>query len=364
MRTLRPLFFFLTPLLLLLLFLFHTPLAIEGVQRGLSLFAQSVLPALFPFLVLSELILSSGIGHVIGRVLARPLGALFGVSEAGGGALLLGALCGQPVASSSAVSLYERGEISKDEARRISLFANNPSSGFLIAAVGGTLFGNASAGMALFCITMLSSALLGMTLRLCFGKTDKMVKKYRNGIDNRPFFTLFTEAVQRGFFCILQIGAFLVFFSSLSNVLSGFFARTPYDRKWQHLLFGALEITAGIHTAVTTLPAYSAFRLAAFLCGFGGICVCMQILSITQKCEVSALHYLIAKLFQGGIALLLGEGYLRLLHPVLTPVQSIPTGILRTNASLITIACYTLFLIIFFTFSKRKATATKGINGC
>ena len=79
---------------------------------------------------------------MISRLFYRPFRALFGVSRAGSGALILGALCGQPVASCAALELYEHGMITEEETVRISLFANNPSAGFLIAAVGGTLFGN------------------------------------------------------------------------------------------------------------------------------------------------------------------------------------------------------------------------------
>ncbi len=358
MRALRSFFFFTPLLLLLILFLSHTTLAIDGVRQGLSLFFETVFPALFPFLVLSELILSSGIAHVIGRALSRPLAALFGVSRAGSEALVLGTLCGQPVASSSALTLYEGGRITQEEVQRISLFANNPSSGFLIAAVGGTLFGNARAGAALFCITLLSSALVGIALRFLFGKVAQTEEICHNGMNKRPVSTLFTDAVQRGFSCVLQVGAFLVFFSSLSSTLAGLLTKTPLADKWHALFFGCLEITAGIHTAVITLPAYSAFRLSAFLCGFGGVCVCMQILSITQKCELPIGRYLLTKLFQGGVALLLCEGYLRLFKPVLSPTQSIPTGLFSARLPVLSVVLILLFAGILFGRKRKEKFRT------
>jgi len=339
---------------MLLLFLFQAELAMEGVRHGLALYAKSVFPALFPFLVLSELILSGGIGSRLGSLLARPFRVLFGVSKTGSSALVLGTLCGQPVASCAAISLFEQGQISRKEAQRISLFANNPSSGFLIAVVGGALFGNTGAGVALFCITLLSSALLGIELHFLFGKTEQIEYKCHNGTEKSTFSTKFTIAVQRALSTLLQLGAFLVFFSALASILAGSLVHTPLDSQWRVPLLGILEITTGIHAAITSLPAYSAFRFAAFLSGFGGICVCMQILSLTQKCAIQAWQYLLAKLFQGGIALLLCEGYLRLFQPVLIPAQSIPTGIFHTSTSIIAIACCALPLIAFLCFSKER----------
>ena len=101
----------------LFFFLVNASLAIEGVKQGLHLCLETVFPALFPFLVLSELILSSGIGITLGKLLSPIFNRLFGISQAGSGALVLGTLCGQPVASCAAVSLYEKNVITKKEAQ-------------------------------------------------------------------------------------------------------------------------------------------------------------------------------------------------------------------------------------------------------
>jgi hypothetical protein len=105
---LRSLLFFSSVLTLLLLFLSQTASATQGVRWGLDLFFKRVFPALFPFLVLSEFILSLGVDQRNTKYLTRPLSLLFGISEAGAGALFLGILCGQPIASSSAVALLEK----------------------------------------------------------------------------------------------------------------------------------------------------------------------------------------------------------------------------------------------------------------
>ncbi len=353
MRTLRSLFF-LIPILLTFLFLFQTTAAIDGVRRGLALFLESVFPALFPFLVLSELILSCGGEHRLVSFPSRPLSRLFGISKAAADALWLGMLCGQPIAGSSAIALFEKGVLTKSEVKRISLFGNNPSSGFLIAAVGGALFASTSVGVALFCITWLSAVLLGIFLRLFFGKAPQSEEKYQNGMSDRPFSALFTQAVQRGFSAVLQIGAFLIFFSALSGTLVALLSHTSLNVKWHALILGALEITSGIHAAIATLSAYSALRLTAFLCGFGGICVCMQILSITQKCGIPLSHYLLAKLLQGGIALLLCEGYLRLFKPVLSPASSIPTGTFAMRLPVLAFLLTLMFIGIILKHSSKR----------
>ena len=356
MRALRSLLFFSAIFLWLLLFISQSALTVSGAKQGLSLFFETLFPSLFPFLVLSDLLLSCGAGHTLGRIFQRPFAALFGLSRAGSGVLVLGMLCGQPVASSAAISLVEQGTLSKAEAERISLFANNPSAGFLVAAVGMALFGNTRAGVALFCITQLSATAVGIGLRIFLGKMQETTKKCQNGVNNCRFSVLFTEAVQRGFTCVLRVGAFLVFFSALSFVLTGLLARTLPDARWHAWIFGILEITAGIKNAVATLEAYSAFRLASFLCSFGGLCVCMQILSITQACGPRLWKYLLAKLFQGGIALLLCEGYLRVFQPNLTPNKALPTLALPTHFPVLGGLLFALLLAFLL---RKKASLSE-----
>ena len=356
MRVLRTVFFFTLLFSLLILFISHSSLAVLGARYGLSLFFETVFPALFPFLVLSELILFTGAGYALGRLFSRPLRAFFGVSQAGSASLILGVLCGQPVASSVAVSLYEQGGISKKEVQRLSLFANNPGASFLIAAVGGALFGNITAGIALFCITQLSAAVVGITLRIFCGKTAEIEKKCPDGMNYPPFSALFTSSVQHAFSCVLQVGAFLIFFSALLNILTDLLSNLSFDTSVRLWILGCLEITAGIKGASGAIEAYSAFRLACFLCGFGGLCVCMQILSVTQKCELPAWKYLLSKLFQGGIALLLCEGYLRLFHPVLAPNKTLPTFAPTAHLPVLSGMLFLLFLTILL---QKKSSLFK-----
>ena len=61
----------------LLLILRNPDTAIEYMTSGLRLCARTVIPSLFPFLVLSELIVSGGIGRILLRPVSGMLSRLF-----------------------------------------------------------------------------------------------------------------------------------------------------------------------------------------------------------------------------------------------------------------------------------------------
>ncbi len=325
---------------LFVVLLSNTALAMDGVRRGLSLCTETLIPALFPFLVLSELFVACGAGDVLARFFGRPIAALLGLSRGGACAVLLGTLCGQPVATTTALSLFERGEIEKKELERISLFANNPSSAFLTAAVGTALFGNASAGMALFFITLLASALVGVGLRFLGGSVGAFEKKAPNGARKVLCAADVTGGIKRAFFTLLQVCAFLLFFCALSACLSA--PLSQIAPTWSVLLCGILEITGGISAAATTLSPALAFRITAFFASFAGLSVCLQILSITEGKGVRISHYIAAKLAQGGIALALCEGYLYFFRPMLSPAGSVPTGTLPAR-----LPSFVILIILF-----------------
>ncbi|MBE6629836.1 MAG: hypothetical protein E7624_03180 [Ruminococcaceae bacterium] len=344
--------FLLTVLSVLLLS--NTQAAMDGIRRGLTLCAQTVIPALFPFLVLSELIVSSGVGETLGRMLGKPLSALLGISQNAASAVLLGVLCGQPISSVTALAFLRQKELEEKELQRISLFANNPSSGFLIGAVGVALFGNKQAGVALFCITTLSALLVALGLRFFGGKIVQNEKKPPNGARKTLSFSDLTDSVKRAFRTLLQICAFLLFFCALGNVLGELFAALAFPAVFRVLVFGILEMTCGVSYAVTALPARAAFRCTAFFCGFAGLSVCMQIFSLTEGHSPPFTAYFLAKLVQGALNLLLCEIYLRLFDPALSPATSIPTFFTSRGVGISHYILCALILLSVAAYSVKK----------
>jgi hypothetical protein len=96
-----------------LLVLRNADAAVSYMGRGLSLCARTVIPSLFPFMVVSEMLVASGAGEALGRLFARLMRRVFGLSGAGASALFLGSMCGFPVGARTAVALLDQGAISK-----------------------------------------------------------------------------------------------------------------------------------------------------------------------------------------------------------------------------------------------------------
>lgn len=286
----------------LLLILRNSEIAIEYMTRGLLLCVRTVIPSLFPFAVLSELIVSGGIGTALIAKLAKPLCRLWGLSEAGCTAVLLGMLCGFPVGARCAVISYDAGQLSKREAEHVLAFSGNPSSAFLISAVGVSLWGNRRFGMALYGTVLVVAVLTGILLKYL----RKPCKE--DGSCTVPAAVpqasvggsrLFTDAIKSSTGSILLICAYVVFFSTLMGTLELVLAPLGLDATVSAILFCIFELSGGVSQAATLGNSFLGALLCAFGAGWSGLSVHCQALSVTDGRGLSFKPYFAAKLLQG-----------------------------------------------------------------
>ncbi len=300
-----------------LLTLKNAEIAANGIKKGLWLVTNTLIPSLFPFLVLSDLLLTSGVQELAVKFLARPARFCFGLTKNGTVALLLGWLCGVPVGAVSALTMLKNRRISVAEFERLLLFSGTPSTGFLIGAVGTSLFGNKEAGIVLFLITLLVSFATGVFLKLIGGNIEDTCAGTEAPIEKQPLSLRFTGAVRHGSATLLEVTAFVLFFSAVAECVTEVASTLALPDLVATLFVGLLELTAGVSAAVLSLAPTPAFCLCAFFAGFSGLSICLQIFSITADAPSRLFPYLLTKLASGFLSAALAYLYLKLRAPVL-----------------------------------------------
>lgn len=138
--------------------------AAAALQQGLALCGGPLLVSLFPFLVVSALIMRSGAGPVLG-VLFRPIARLIGLrSASAGGVLLIGFVGGFAPAAAAAAEAVRTGELTPQEASALlpACICSGPS--FVILTVGQQMLGSRTAGVCLFAAQVLAGYLTAALL--------------------------------------------------------------------------------------------------------------------------------------------------------------------------------------------------------
>ena len=121
--------------------------ATRGFAGGTALCLQSVLPALFPFFVVCELLTAAPPPAVLLRPMQRVLGL---ESAETARALLLSWVGGYAVCARLAGQLYGAGRITRRDAALLQVLGCCSGPGFVISCVGGALLGNVRLGVVLY----------------------------------------------------------------------------------------------------------------------------------------------------------------------------------------------------------------------
>ena len=120
---------------LMMFLLLYPRFAAEGARYGLLLWYTSVVPSLFPFMVLSSLIVSSGGVSLLMKPVRAFLGPWLPLSENGCYTLISGLLCGCPMGAKTCGDFVREGKLSVQEGRFLMAICTHPSPMFLLGFV-------------------------------------------------------------------------------------------------------------------------------------------------------------------------------------------------------------------------------------
>lgn len=334
-----------TALVLLGVLLFRFPEASAAAAReGVTLCLDLIVPSLFPFFVLSSLLIATGLAGACARPLEKLMGPLFGVGGAGAAALGLGLIGGYPVGARTIAQLTERGECTSAEARRLAQFCNNCGPAFFIGAAGVGVFGSKEAGFLLLGANLTAALLLGIGGRVCQGSLLPRQGRKVPPVSFSALADRLPQCVTDGFSATLGVCAYVILFSVLAalaeasgllplatQVLAGLLPGEGGQELCRSFLMGFLELSTGT-ASLSDAPSPSlALPLAAFLLGWGGLSVHCQSLPFLRAAGVATGPYLRAKFLQGmlsagltALALLVFPLSLPAMAPALPLVCPIP----------------------------------------
>ncbi|MBE6556234.1 MAG: hypothetical protein E7664_00645 [Ruminococcaceae bacterium] len=312
------------------LFLMNADAAMSGIRHALHLCAATVIPSLFPFTVLSSVLVQSGAAAALGRHMQKPLRLLFGIRN-GGEAWLLGILCGYPVGTSVAVALYDRHELDRASLMRLLCAVNLPSSAFVIGTVGTAMLGNRSLGILLYGACLAGGTLSAVTVCRFLPKPEGRAEAVSlPRMPPRRMTAVCCEAVTLSASQMLSVCGFILFFGALVSVLSALTEPLLPSGIVRTLLFGALEVTGGVSLSHALTPSLAAILTTAVILGWSGLSVHAQIAALAAPTGVSLRPYLVSKALSALLCALLTACLLPLVpHPAL----SLSQPALRDSAS-------------------------------
>lgn len=286
-------------LALLLFWIFkNAPLLQNSVKAALSVCFDSLIPSLFPFFILSDLLSQTKEGEKLLAFLSRPVAFLLRTDRKSAGAYISGLLLGFPMGVKQLAEGYADGIIEKSEAERLLLISNNTGPAFVIGCLGG-LLGSLRSGVLIYVAQLFVSLFFGFLLRPRVKKPHSLPLQPKHTASPPSSFSL-VESIPRAALHMLSVCAYVLFFSAFSSILFPIFVH-PFIKA---LLLSVFEI--GTASAfITSSLCKLRIPFCAFAVCFSGISVYCQGKEIWKKRGLSAPKYLLFKLMQGALAFLL-----------------------------------------------------------
>ena len=207
-----------------LLFLFFTisilifsKTNLPAIKSGLSLWANSVIPSLFPFFVATELLMHTNLFYKLGNYFNIFMKPIFNIRGEGALAFIMGIVSGYPVGAKIASNFRKNNICTKNECERLLSFTNNSGPLFIIGTVGILMYRNTMIGILLFITHILSSLSVGFLFR--FWKKNEIISEknvYKQKCNNPQLSApqisdlgkILTESISSSIHSILIIGRF------------------------------------------------------------------------------------------------------------------------------------------------------------
>lgn len=243
----------------------------RALQDGLALCGGPLLVSLFPFLIVSTLLMRSGADEILG-VLLLPVAKMIGVKcPAAGGVLLVGLCGGFAPAANAAAEAVRMGRMSSQEAAALlpACICSGPS--FVILTVGQQLLGSRDVGVQLFIAQVLAGYLTAAVWNRLGGRCSAGAEK--SVLEREPAPLKLDAVIAQSAMAYLKLCGTVLYFRMLAAGCGSFL---PEERAVLPAML--LEVCSGCDLASRTGLWASGLCCAAL--SIQGASVLMQVRSI------------------------------------------------------------------------------------
>lgn len=356
---------------------------LESALRGLAIWWEVLFPSLFPFFIISEIMLGFGVVHLFGTMLDPLMKPLFRIPGSGGFVAAMGYVSGYPIGAKLTAKLWEQKMVTREEGERLVAFTTSSDPIFLIGAVSVGFFHNPKIAAILALAHYGGGFIIGLLMRF-HGKHTVSAQeekahssaKYERSSrlqraftamhearlqDGRSLGELLRQAVESSLKLIIVVGGLVVFFSVFLEMLTTAGIMTYFYRILENgltavhfpaslseaLVGGLFEVTLGARSAgeaASSVPLPFKAAAAAFILSWGGLSVHAQVASILHATNLRYLPFMVARLVHAILASCLA---LILWNPVMGEYSAAPVFSTETVSFITTVHGFKDSLAIF-----------------
>ena len=236
----------------------------QSVKNGFMLFANSVFPGLFPFLILTKILTDLGVVKKLSLKLGKFMNKVFKVSGVASYVFVMSALCGYPMGAKLVADFKKNNAIESNEAQKILSFCSVTGPIFAIGTVGVSMFGSIKVGIILYCCHIISALISGI-LFCNFPFKIKLFKRRKKQVQEKNMLSL--NALQNTSLHITHNQNLIKSQTALTSSVSmqNQNIQTKTCEPQNHKISYDKLISGGVYNAISTILVVGAFVTLFFM---------------------------------------------------------------------------------------------------
>lgn len=282
----------------------------ESVSFSFQIWQNNIFPSLFPFFVLSEILIHYGFVEFISELFRPLMAKLFCMNGAASFVFFMSLVSGFPSNAKYTRELYQKGMLDEDEASKILTFSHFSNPLFILGTVSLLFLKNKEVGLLILFCHYITNIIIGLLFRnyhkseipkekVSFKKAIFAMHKKRMN-NTKSFGQMITTALTNSIQTLLLILGTVTMFLVLTTIIDN---NLNLNSLYQSVLNGFVEMTQGLkYVSLLNIPLKLKSVLTAMILSFGGLSVHMQVISILSDTKIKYLPFFTARLLHSAIA--------------------------------------------------------------
>ncbi len=282
----------------------------ESVQFSFQIWQNNIFPSLFPFFVLSEILIHYGFVELLSELFKPLMAKLFCMNGAASFVFFMSLVSGFPSNAKYTRELYLKGMLNVEEATKVLTFTHFSNPLFILGTVSLLFLKNKEVGLLILFCHYITNIIIGLLFRN-YSKSKKENSKvsfkqaiyamHQKRIQNsKTFGQMITTALSNSIQTLLLILGTVTMFLVITTIIDN---NLNLNALYQSTLNGFIEMTQGLkYVSMLSIPLKIKSILTVMILSFGGLSVHMQVLSIISDTKIKYLPFFTARVLHSAIA--------------------------------------------------------------
>lgn len=271
---------------------------LKSVSFSISIWKDNLFPTLFPFFVVSNILIQYNFTNVISKLFSYPIRVIYKLPPEASYILISSLFSGFPSGAKYTTNLVEKGIIDSKTGTQLITFAHYSNPLFILGFIGNIL------NKELAIIILISHILSGLITGKIFTHQNNK-KPYTNSVKKEDnylnFGKVLSSSINDSLNTMFLLLGIITIFSLITTFITNIFQFNSFIRA---IIAGTLEMTQGIKlVSILKISNYLKLILITEFISFGGISVHMQVLSIIADSNIKYKPFLIARIIHSIIAI-------------------------------------------------------------